>query len=229
MGKRVLVVDDEEDLVELLRVNLAQADYEVEVAYSGGEALAKVAKSPPDLVILDLMMPGVSGLEVCKQVRADKALSHLPIIMLTAKADEVDRIVGFELGADDYVTKPFSPRELLLRVRALLRRAEMVNAESESELIHKKCIELDLARHRCCVSGEEVELTAKEFRLLQVLMTRSGRVQTRESLLQVVWGDDINVTLRTIDTHMKRLREKLGPQGADLVETVRGVGYRFVE
>jgi two-component system phosphate regulon response regulator PhoB len=229
MGKRVLVVDDEEDLVELLRVNLAQADYEVEVAYSGREALAKVEKSPPDLVILDLMMPDVSGLEVCKQVRADKALSHIPIIMLTAKADEVDRIVGFELGADDYVTKPFSPRELLLRVRALLRRAETVDAESESETIHKKCIELDSARHRCCVSGEEVELTAKEFRLLQVLMTRSGRVQTRESLLQVVWGDDINVTTRTIDTHMKRLREKLGPQGADLVETVRGVGYRFVE
>ncbi|MBW2713096.1 MAG: response regulator transcription factor [Deltaproteobacteria bacterium] len=229
MSKRILVVDDEEDLVELLRVNLTQAGYQVDVAYSGGEALASLEKSVPDLLVLDLMMPDVSGLEVCRRVRADKALSALPIVMLTAKADEVDRIVGFELGADDYVTKPFSPRELLLRVRALLRRSETTPQDEKSELIEKKCIALDLARHRCSVSGEKVELTAKEFQLLEIMMSRSGRVQSRETLLQDVWGQDINVTTRTIDTHVKRLREKLGAEGADLIETVRGVGYRFVE
>lgn len=229
MGKRVLVVDDEEDLVELLRINLVQAGYEVEIAYSGAVALEKLENSPPELLILDLMLPDVSGLEVCRHVRADKKLAGLPIIMLTAKADEVDRIVGFELGADDYVTKPFSPRELILRVRALLRRSEKPSSEQVSELIEKKCIQLDLGRHRCLVAGQEVVLTAKEFRLLEVLMSRCGRVQSRESLLQVVWGQDINVTNRTIDTHLKRLREKLGPEGADLIETVRGVGYRFTE
>ncbi len=229
MAKRILVVDDEEDLVELLRVNLVQAGYEVEIAYSGAVALAKLEQSPPDLLVLDLMLPDVSGLEVCRTVRAAKQLVGLPVVMLTAKADEVDRIVGFELGADDYVTKPFSPRELILRVSALLRRSEKASPKHPSELIEKKCIELDLGRHRCRVAGQEVILTAKEFRLLEVLMSRSGRVQSRESLLQVVWGHDINVTTRTIDTHLKRLREKLGPEGADLIETVRGVGYRFIE
>jgi two-component system phosphate regulon response regulator PhoB len=172
------------------------------------------------------MLPDVSGTDLCRQLRADPSFAGLPIIMLTAKADEVDRVVGFELGADDYVTKPFSPRELTLRVNAVLRRQ---NARSKaSNLLEKSALRLDPDRHRCHVAGEEVILTAKEFELLRCLMSRPGRVLTRDALLEQVWGADIAVTSRTIDTHLKRLREKLGAAGG-LIETVRGVGYRFAE
>jgi two-component system phosphate regulon response regulator PhoB len=224
MAPRVLVVDDEPDLLELVRVNLDQSGFAVETAASGGEALEQLRRAPPDLMVLDLMLPDVSGTEICRQVRADAQLSQLPIIMLTARADEVDRVVGLELGADDYVTKPFSPRELTLRVRAVLRRRQLPS----SAVLESGPILLDADRHRCQVDGDEVVLTAKEFELLRGLMQRPGRVMTREQLLAEVWGDDIAVTLRTIDTHLKRLREKLGSAGAR-IETVRGVGYRFTE
>lgn len=226
MTERVLVVDDEPDLRELVRVNLAQAGFEVELAEAGREALERLRPTPPDLMVLDLMLPDLSGTDVCRQVRQDPELQHLPIIMLTAKADEVDRVVGLELGADDYITKPFSPRELTLRVQAVLRRRGRDGNQAEA-LQHGK-LRIDPLRHRCYVDGDEVSLTAKEFSLLRNLMTRPGRVMTRDQLLDAVWGSDIAVTTRTIDTHLKRLREKLG-SASDLIETVRGVGYRFAE
>ncbi|HXK25582.1 MAG TPA: response regulator [Myxococcota bacterium] len=226
MADRILVVDDEPDLLELVRINLRQAGYEVETAETGRDALDLLRRSPPDLVVLDLMLPDVSGTEICRRMRSDPELAELPIIMLTAKADEVDRVVGLELGADDYVTKPFSPRELTLRVRAVLRRRKPPAPPSES-LAHG-ALRLDPGRHRCFVGSAEVALTAKEFDLLRTLMARPGRVLTRDQLLDEVWGTDIAVTTRTIDTHLKRLREKLGA-ASDLIETVRGVGYRFAE
>jgi two-component system phosphate regulon response regulator PhoB len=225
VAARILVVDDEPDLVELLRFNLTEAGFEVESALSGGEALERLERRSPDLLILDLMLPDVGGKEICRQLRADPRFRNLPIIMLTAKAEEVDRIIGFEIGADDYVTKPFSPRELALRVRAQLRHTV---EPAETEVLECDSLRLDLERHRCYVDHVEVELTAKEFGLLETLMRRPGRVLSRERLLDEVWGTDITVTSRTIDTHLKRLREKLGPAGA-LIETVRGVGYRFSE
>ena len=227
MPERILVVDDEPDLLVLVRVNLAQAGYEVDCAEDGRQALARLRGAPPDLLILDLMLPDVSGTEICRRVRAEPALAELPIIMLTAKADEVDRVVGLELGADDYVTKPFSPRELTLRVRAVLRR-RAPEGTGPPRALHHGALRIDPERHRCDVAGEEIPLTAKEFELLRCLMERPGRVMTRDQLLDDVWGSDITVTTRTIDTHLKRLREKLG-KAADLIETVRGVGYRFAE
>jgi two-component system phosphate regulon response regulator PhoB len=226
MAERILVVDDEPDLLELVRVNLRGAGYEVETAETGRDALELLRRSPPDLVVLDLMLPDVSGTEICRRMRMEPELAELPIIMLTAKADEVDRVVGLELGADDYVTKPFSPRELTLRVRAVLRRRKPTAAPNEA-LAHGT-LRLDPARHRCFVGAQEIALTAKEFDLLRTLMTRPGRVLTRDQLLDEVWGADIAVTTRTIDTHLKRLREKLGA-ASEMIETVRGVGYRFAE
>ncbi len=226
MATRVLVVDDEPDLLELVRINLAQAGFEVETAETGEEGLARVRSSRPDLLVLDVMLPDLPGTEVCRRIRAERDLAGLPILMLTARSEEVDRVVGFELGVDAYVTKPFSPRELTLRVKAILRRSGA--APSEGGVLHHGALELDSGRHRCSVDGESVTLTAKEFRLLESLMGAPGRVLSREQLLDRVWGSDITVTTRTIDTHVKRLREKLGRAG-DCIETVRGVGYRFAE
>jgi len=226
VAQRILVVDDEPDLLELVRFNLDQAGFHVDTAESGREALAALRRATPDLAVLDLMLPDLSGEEVCRQIRADATLARLPVIMLTAKGEEVDRVVGFELGADDYVTKPFSPRELVLRVRAVLRRG--AEAPPTGAPLERGRLHLDPERHRCTVAEEEVVLTAKEFQLLEALMRRPGRVMTRGRLLDEVWGADIAVTTRTIDTHLKRLREKLGP-AAPLIETVRGVGYRFSE
>ncbi len=226
MAERILVIDDEPDLLELVRLSLDQAGYRVDTAETGNEALSSVRSLRPDLIVLDLMLPDVPGTEVCRQIRADPELSRIPIIMLTARAEEVDRVVGFELGADDYVAKPFSPRELTLRVRAVLRRRKS-DPESVASLQHGP-LRIDPERHRCFIHDEEVELTAREFDLLLWLMRRPGLVMTREHLLDHVWGSDISVTTRTIDTHMKRLREKLG-DAAFLIETVRGVGYRFAD
>jgi two-component system phosphate regulon response regulator PhoB len=226
MKQRILVVDDEPDLLELVRVNLAQAGFEVETASKGRRALESVRRSAPDLIVLDLMLPDIQGTDVCRELRTDPKFARLPIIMLTARADEVDRVVGFELGADDYVTKPFSPRELTLRVRAILRRrSQQIDGE---ESLEYRSLRLDSERHRCFVENVEVDLTAKEFDLLKRLMRRPGRVLTRDQLLEEVWGHDVTVTTRTIDTHVKRLREKLGNAGA-MIETVRGIGYRFCE
>jgi two-component system phosphate regulon response regulator PhoB len=226
MAERILVVDDEPDLLELVRVNLAESGFHVEATTSGREVLDRVRRSPPDLLVLDLMMPDVAGTEICRQIRATPELADLPIIMLTAKAEELDRVVGFELGADDYVTKPFSPRELALRVRAVLRRGR--SGSGDGRILEKGGLRVDVDRHRCFVNDSEIDLTSKEFALLAELMSRPGRVLTRDRLLDLVWGSDITVTSRTIDTHLKRLREKLGDAGP-LIETVRGVGYRFAE
>ncbi|MGI9591192.1 MAG: response regulator [Myxococcota bacterium] len=226
MADRILVIDDEPDLLELVRVNLDQAGYQVDTALSGRAGLEQLRRTRPDLLVLDLMLPDVPGTDLCRQLRQDPEFAALPIIMLTAKADEVDRVVGFELGADDYVTKPFSPRELTLRVAAVLRRRATGSA-AQGSLEHND-LRLDPERHRCFLGSEEISLTAKEFELLRNLMSRPGRVMTRDLLLQQVWGSDITVTSRTIDTHLKRLREKLGRAGS-LIETVRGLGYRFAE
>ena len=224
MATRILVVDDEPDLLDLVRLCLVEAGFVVETAASGQQALEALRRTPPDLVVLDLMLPDMPGTEVCRLIRGRPEAADVLVLMLTAKSEEVDRIVGFELGADDYVTKPFSPRELVLRVRALLRRR--AGSGSERNLLERDEVRVDLDRHRCWVGEQEVGLTAKEFQLLATLMRRPGRVLTRERLLDEIWGSDVTVTMRTIDTHLKRLREKLGA-GGDLIETVRGVGYRF--
>ena len=226
MSKRILVVDDEPDILELVRLALAQEGFTVETAATAGEAFDALENSIPDLMVLDLMLPDMSGTEVCRNLRSNPKTTNIPVLMLTARSEETDRVVGFELGADDYVTKPFSPRELVLRIRAVLRRSEPAPIETRS-LEHQNLL-LDLERHRCHVDDAEVVLTAKEFGLLESLMQRRGRVLTREQLLDGLWGTDITVTHRTVDTHIKRLREKLGEAG-QYIHTVRGVGYRFTD
>ena len=226
MSKLILVVDDEPGLLELVRFTLVQEGFRVETAVDGAGALAKVAALRPDLLVLDLMLPDQSGTEVCRQIRSTPETARLPVIMLTARSEEIDRIVGFELGADDYVTKPFSPRELILRVKAVMRRGGQ--PETRSRKLEHCQLALDRESHRCTVNQEEIDLTAKEFGLLTALMSRPGRVLSREQLLDEVWGSDISVTHRTVDTHLKRLREKLGTAGS-MIHTVRGVGYRFAD
>jgi two-component system phosphate regulon response regulator PhoB len=225
MPGTILIVDDERDIVTVLDHNLRREGYQTRVAFNGEEALVRARQEPlPDLVLLDLMLPDLAGTEVCRKLRADERTRHVKIVMLTAKGDEVDRVVGFALGADDYVVKPFSVAELLLRIRAILRRA--VPAETESTDVRFGRIRLDPMAHRVWVDGTEVALTALEFRLLNVLISRRGRVQTRDALLTDVWRIAGDVTTRTVDTHVKRLRRKLGTAG-EYIETLRGVGYRF--
>lgn len=226
MKTRILIVDDEPDIVELVEFNFKGAGFEVISAGDGNEALRKVRADRPDLILLDLMLPGIDGMEVCKTLRREPATANLPIIILTAKAGEIDRVLGLELGADDYVTKPFSPRELILRVKSILRRGQP--AETPKELMHIEDLVIDLPRHVVTVEGRRVDLTATEFKLLAVMAQRRGRVQSREQLLQDVWEYDNLIDTRTVDTHMRRLREKLG-KAARHLDTVRGVGYRFTE
>ncbi len=229
MSDHILVIDDEPDILELVRFGLSQEGFSVETASTAGEGLACVARRRPDLVVLDLMLPDMSGTEVCRQLRSRPETAGLPVLMLTARGEEVDRVVGFEVGADDYVTKPFSPRELALRVKAVLRRSSPGSATSdESDLLAHEELTLDFDRHRCQVDEQVIDLTAKEFGLLATLMRRRGRVFSREKLLDELWGSEVTVTHRTVDTHMKRLREKLGVAGR-YIHTVRGVGYRFAE
>ena len=222
---KVLIVEDERALRDVIVYNLERAGYETLEAASASEGLELVRDVRPELVILDLMLPDLSGTEVCKIIRSDPELANIRVLMLTARGEEADRIHGFEVGADDYVTKPFSVRELTLRVGALLWRGGVEALPTELRL---GPITMDVERHRVTVHGEEVNLTALEFRLLHTLITRQGRVQTRERLLEDVWEMHGDITTRTVDTHVKRLREKLGP-ASRLVETVRGVGYRIVE
>jgi len=226
MIPKILVVDDEPDALELIKFNLKAAGYDVVTADDGDEALKKARSLLPALIILDLMLPEVDGLEVCKILRRDQRVSATPIIMLTAKAAEIDRVLGLELGADDYVTKPFSPRELVLRVKRLLRQDPTAPVKQD-EIVLKE-LRLDVPRHQATVRSRPVDLTATEFKLLTVLAQRRGRVQSREQLLQDVWHYDNLIDTRTVDTHMRRLREKLGP-AARYLDTVRGVGYRFIE
>jgi two-component system phosphate regulon response regulator PhoB len=222
----VLLVDDERDLLSLLDFNLRAAGFETMLATTGEQAVAQLRRRIPDLVLLDLMLPDVPGTELCRQIKADPRTKHVPVVMLTAKGEEVDRVVGFELGADDYVTKPFSVRELILRLKAVLRRAGPgKGSERPPESVGP--IRVDVDAHRAFVDGAEIALTPLEFRLLTTLMARLGRVQSREQLLEDVWEMSSDLETRTVDTHVKRLREKLG-SGRDLLETVRGVGYRLV-
>ncbi len=220
----VLAIDDERDLLTILDFNLRDAGFETLLAATGEEAIAVLRHRIPDIVVLDLMLPDIAGTELCRRIKTDPRTRHVPVVMLTARADEIDRIVGFEVGADDYVTKPFSARELVLRLKSVLRRASARRPEQPPESVGP--IRVDLDAHRCFIGGVEVELTAMEFKLLTTLMARLGRVQSRERLLEDVWGISSEVETRTVDTHVKRLREKLG-SGRNLLQTVRGIGYRL--
>lgn len=221
---KILITEDEADLARTLEYNFRQAGFEVTTTSRGREAIRLAMSWQPDLVLLDLMLPDLSGTEVCRHLKAEPKTRAIPVIMVTARGEEIDRIVGFELGADDYVTKPFSVRELILRARAVLRRGEPSDAQDAS--IKIAGLTIDPEAHRVTLDGREITLTALELRLLHTLASRRGRVQTRDTLLHDVWGLYLDVETRTVDTHVKRLREKLGPAGA-LIQTVRGVGYRF--
>jgi two-component system phosphate regulon response regulator PhoB len=225
MKPRILVVDDEADTFEVLAFKLREAGFDPVQAADGKAALAKARSDRPALIVLDLMLPEIDGLDVCRLLRRDPSTASIPIIMLTAKAAETDRIVGLEIGADDYVTKPFSPRELVLRVKKLLSRAR--GSVDMPLQVRLGDLEIDAARHSVTVGGNAITLTATEFKLLEVLVKRRGRVQSRDRLLADVWGYENPIDTRTIDTHMRRLRERLG-SAAHLLETVRGVGYRCV-
>jgi DNA-binding response OmpR family regulator len=226
MKDKILVVDDEPDALDLIQFNLKAAGYDVMTADDGAEAIKKARTVQPALVVLDVMLPEVDGLEVCKVLRREPATASIPIIMLTAKAAEIDRVLGLELGADDYLTKPFSPRELVLRVKALLRRRSP--SEPQAEQIKMGELVIDIPRHEVLVGGQNIMLTATEFKLLTVLVERRGRVQSRDALLRDVWDYESLIDTRTVDTHMRRLRDKLG-SASKYLDTVRGVGYRFVE
>jgi DNA-binding response OmpR family regulator len=226
MKPRILAVDDEPDALELISTNLSSAGFIVVTAEDGEEALRKARANPPDLILLDLMLPEIDGLELCKLLRRDDTTRDIPIIILTAKSGELDRVLGLELGADDYVTKPFSPRELVLRIKGMLRRRQTV--EPESDHISIGPITVDVPRHIVTINDKPVDLTVTEFKLLTNLVQRRGRVLSREQLLRDVWEYDAVIDSRTVDTHVGRLREKLGP-AAHKLETVRGVGYRFVD
>ncbi len=223
---RILVIEDEPDIQQVLEYNLRGKGHKVLLASRGEEGLRLAREHHPDLVLLDLMLPDMPGTEVCKALKGDAATRSMQIVMLTAKGEEIDRVVGFELGADDYVVKPFSVRELLLRVQAILRRSQGTEAAPQSFSFGS--LRVDRDAHRVWANDVEIELTALEFRLLVTLFDRKNRVQTRATLLSDVWGIDADITTRTVDTHVKRLREKLGDAGI-YIETVRGFGYRFAE
>jgi two-component system, OmpR family, phosphate regulon response regulator PhoB len=223
----LLIIEDEADIRHVLEFNLTALGHTVMSVGRGAEGLKLAREKKPDLILLDLMLPDMSGTEVCRTLRADSTLSGLRIMMLTAKGEEIDRVLGFELGADDYVVKPFSVRELGLRVNALLRRGS-TEAPQSSQLFKFGILEVDRDAHRIWVNREEIALTALEFKLLITLHDRRNRVQTRTALLNDVWSIEADITTRTVDTHVKRLREKLGAAG-EYIETVRGVGYRFAE
>ncbi len=225
-NKKILVAEDEVDVLNLVANNLKSAGFNVLKAEDGTSAVEQARHALPSLIVLDLMLPGIPGLEVCKLLKNDPATKSIPIIMLTAKAEEIDRIVGLELGADDYITKPFSPRELVLRVKSVIRRAS--SPAEVDETLRLGDIQLDRARYEVLVKGKPVEFTATEFKLLALLIERRGRVQSRDTLLNDVWGYESVIDTRTVDTHIRRVREKLGPT-ADCIETIRGFGYRIAD
>jgi len=225
MRERILVVEDEKDVREMIRLNLKAAGFDVVEAGNGAEALALAKNDPPKVIILDLMMPEMSGVEVCRALRRNPATSRIPVLMLTAKSTEEDKVVGFEVGADDYVTKPFSPRELVLRVRAVARRQPDQGA-AKSAPLKAGTIQLDRGSMIATIGPKKLPLTSTEFRLLELLLRRAGSIQSRDALLSEVWGYQANLDTRTVDTHIRRLRDKMGKAGA-LVETVRGSGYRL--
>lgn len=224
-GKTILIIDDEQDVIDMLTLSLSKAGLKVRSATDGVAGLTKARQEQPALIVLDLMMPKMPGFEVCKLLKTDPVTRAIPVIMLTAKAEEIDRVLGLEIGADDYVTKPFSPRELSLRISVALRRNLPAG---ESEQLRVGAIWIDPDRHHVSIGGKPVRLTAVEFKLLMMLMRRPGRVQGRDRLLRDVWGYESVIDTRTVDTHIRRLRDKLG-KAANLVETVRGFGYRLKE
>ncbi len=224
-GKTILIVEDEQDVVDLLTFSLRKAGFVTSTTTDGAVGLHKARTEKPAFIILDLMLPKMPGLEVCKILKTDPATLQIPIMMLTAKADEIDRIIGLEFGADDYVTKPFSPREVVLRIRAILRRSE---GKTDEEHLSAGPILIDPARHEVSVHGKRVDLTSLEFKLLRTLIQRRGRVQERDRLLNDVWGYESIIDTRTVDTHVRRLRKKLG-KAANVIESVRGFGYRLRE
>jgi len=224
--EQILIIEDDKHISKLVKYNLEKAGYDCTVADDGEEAVNILSKERPDLIILDIMLPEMDGFELCRVIKQDVKLKSLPIIMLTAKGEEVDRIVGLELGADDYVVKPFSPRELILRIKIILKRGK--SEESSKDIIKRGILIIDVPKHKVTVNNKEIELTPIEFKLLVTLIERNGRIQSRDKLLSDVWDMHSDVFTRTVDTHIKRLREKLGKIG-DQIETVRGLGYRFKE
>jgi two-component system phosphate regulon response regulator PhoB len=224
--KPILVIEDEKDIVDLIAYHLKQSGFPVIEAFDGPSGLDLARKEKPSLIILDLMLPGMDGKDVCRILKSNPLTQNIPILMLTAKAEEVDRVVGLELGADDYVTKPFSPREMVLRVKAILRRKEI--PQEDEKIIQINDLTIDIDRHQVSIKKNTIPLTSTEFKLLVELASNRGRVQTRERLLDKVWGYTYEGYARTVDTHVRRLREKLGSSG-DEIETIRGVGYRFRE
>lgn len=225
--KKILLVDDESDVTELVAYHLKAKGFQVEVVNDPNGSIGAARSFLPDLVILDVMMPDLNGIQICRMLRADPKLKKVPVIFLTAKAEENDRVQGLETGADDYICKPFSTKELILRIQTIFRRLSESVAE-EPKHLQAGQISVDVERHIVTVHGKPVDLTATEFNLLRLLMERRGRVQTREHLLINVWNYETEIETRTVDTHVRRLREKLGDE-ADWIETIRGVGYRFAE
>ncbi len=225
--KRILIIEDDRDIIELVRYNLVNEGFQVSAASDGTSGLASLKKSPPDILLLDLMLPRLSGLEICKEIRRDSALNRLPILMLTARGEEADRVVGLEMGADDYVTKPFSPRELVARVKALLRRTDPAGDSQRTIAVGKLLI--DPAAYRVAREGKPLTLSTLEFRLLYYLAARPNRVFTRDQLLDAVWGTERFVTPRSVDVYVRRLREKIegDPENPAHLKTVRGAGYLF--
>ncbi len=226
MKPRILIAEDEPDMLRLITTTLRTAGFEVLETGDGSGAIAEAQRKSPDLLVLDLMLPGMDGLEVCRTLKSDSQTAKIPVVMLTARAEEIDRIVGLELGADDYVTKPFSPRELVLRIKNILRRTQQ--PASEEAVLTSGAITIDRSRMEVTVHGKPVDLTATELKLLTLLVERRGRVQSREALLDEVWGYETAIDTRTVDTHIRRLREKLG-KAAECLETVRGFGYRIAD
>jgi two-component system, OmpR family, phosphate regulon response regulator PhoB len=224
--ERILIVEDDKNIAKLVRYNLEKAGYECHVVITGEETFDQLEHSEFHLIILDIMLPKMNGFEVCKELRQNPLYENIPIIILTAKGEEVDRVVGFELGADDYMVKPFSPRELTLRVKAILKRRAGPKKDLPKDILEADSIRIDIPRHKVTVGKKEINLTSMEFKLLTTLLGRRGRVQSRDQLLNDVWELDADITTRTIDTHVKRLRQKLGSAGK-FIETVRGYGYRF--
>lgn len=233
--KTILVIDDEKDIVELVSYNLKKEGFAVDAAFDGETALKKIRSAPYELIVLDLMLPGVQGLELCRIIRNDPAIAATPIVMLTAKGEEVDKVLGLEIGADDYMTKPFSPRELVARVKAILRRAEHqkpVTAEEEQrtgQLLKMRDITIDKEKYLVTVGNKQLKLSATEFKLLLYLCERPNKIYNREHLLDAVWGDDVFVEPRTVDVHIRRLRTKIedDPNNPRYIKTMRGIGYFF--
>lgn len=226
---KILIVDDEEDILNLLSFNLKKAGFDVIEAADGPEALELAATKNPNLILLDIMLPNMDGTEVLKRLKREPLTEDIPVIMLTAKGEEIDRILGLELGAEDYITKPFSPRELILRVKAVLKREERAAvSETNNNKISYKELVLDIAKHTLTLRGKQIELTSTEFKLLSALLLSGGRMLSRDMLLDKAWGSDCFVTPRTVDTHVRRLRTKLKNHGK-YIETVRGAGYRLAE